>query len=158
MVQETLLSPEGPPGVWTIWIRAREQRPSGWAQLGHWFAVTTGAHRPSQGRPGPHSALPRPPAPQLSPPLTCALPLAPSPGQDPQSALPALHLVSLESLVQVVMIRSLHISLSEVTVCIVLSRKYLFSCFSVIRQGCTSGSPIRVCDIGMHFTVTSSTE
>lgn len=42
-----------------------------------------GADRPSQGRPRPHSALLGPLAPQLSPALTCSLPLVPSPGQDP---------------------------------------------------------------------------
>lgn len=57
MVQETLLSLEGLPGAWTIWMRAG----SGGQWLGAAWPLVCCDHRgadcPSQGRPSPHSAL-----------------------------------------------------------------------------------------------------
>lgn len=49
------------------------------------------------------------------------------------------------------------IPLSEVTICTILSLKSsVFLFVSVIRQGCTSGSPTWACEVGMHFTATNS--
>lgn len=75
---------EGPPGTWTIWVRAREQRAQ-WLGAAWLLACCDhrGADRPSQGRPRPHSALLLS-WPLNSPPaLTCSLPLVPSLGSGP---------------------------------------------------------------------------
>lgn len=112
---------------------------------------------PSQGRQGPHGAPAWATGTSALTSHHLFLPLVPSLGLDPSCALPAPCPMSLEALVQFVMIRSLSFSLSEVTICTILSLKSsVFLFVSVIRQGCTSGSPTWACEVGMHFTATNS--
>ena len=144
---------EGPPGTWTPLDRSRVAEPC-WPCAAWPLVCLTILHRVDKVLMVP---LPGPLAPQLSSPITCSPPLVPSLGPDPSCALPAPCPMSLEPLVQFVMIRSLSFPLSEVTICTILSLKSSVLLFvSAIRQGCTSGSPTWACEVGMHFTVTNS--
>lgn len=149
MVQETQVVLAGPPGIWTLWIRARQQKPMAVYSLVS--CDCRGADHPSQGRQGLR-------CPGTSVPASCHLVLCLGShlwSRTPTglSLHPLPHLMSLEPLVRFVMIQFHSLPLFRI-----ITKLSVLLFVSVTRQGCTSGSPAQASKVGKHFIVTNSGE